>query len=681
MAYVIGIDIGGTFTDAVVLDAEAGEQTLSKAPTTPRDLKQGVLEAVRVAARHLNRPPREILGRTVKFAHGTTATTNALVQGRLVKVGLIATAGFEDQLIIMRAIGRVAGLTLTERLHFSQTDKPEPYQGRVLTPLNLGEAREAVQRLLNRGVQAIAIALLWSFKNPEHEQAIKRLIQEMVPELFVTASSEHFPVMGEYERTSTTAINCAIGPIMASYIQELELALQAEGLKVPLSIMTSAGGITTTEQAVRVAVTTIGSGPAAGVIASQYLAEAMGHRNVIVTDVGGTTFDVGLIVDGMPRIAPTATIRQYALLTPLIEVTSIGSGGGSVAWLDGTRLRVGPVSAGAEPGPACYGRGGEEPTVTDADLILGYINPEYFCGGEIRLQRELAEQAIRRRVAEPLFGGDLLKAAIGIREIIDSQMADLIRKVTVERGYDPKEFTMMAYGGAGPTHCVAYGKESGVQAIVVPIAAPAHSALGAAVSDMKHSFKVSRPHGFPVPPEVPSEVFGGLEREASLLLEREGIGPEATAFYRWVDMRYRRQVHELTVPVPGGRLGEAEIQQLAATFEELYQRLYGKGSAYSEAGIEVISYRVDAVGRVVKPDLRFAEEGPADPAAARKGSRAVYWGELGGFAETPIYDGDRLRPGHLVRGPAILEYYGTTVVVNPECRARIDGLRNAIIRW
>lgn len=693
--YIIGVDIGGTFTDVALLDGETGVPVRAKAPTTPSDLKQGVLDALEVAARRANLDLASILGASTRFVHGTTSTINALVTGNLATVGLLTTAGFEDHLIIMRGVGRHAGLAPAQRLHFSILDRPAPivprsltagiaervdYEGRILTPLDEDEARRAVRTLVEMGAKTLAVSLLWSFKNPKHEQRIKALAEELYPNVLVTLSSDYFPVIGEYERTSTTVINASIAPIIDSYVEELGKELGRRGLRCPLSIMTSAGGVTSVQNAKRLPVSTIGSGPAGGVIASKFIADALGFRNVIVTDVGGTTFDVGLIVDGEPRMALTSTVAKHALLNPLIDVTSIGSGGGSIAWVDMGRLRVGPHSAGSDPGPACYGRGGRLPAVTDADLVLGYINPDYFCGGEVRLERGLAEEAIREHVADPLFGGDVVKAAAGIRRVIDAQMGDLMRKVTIECGYDPKDFVVMAYGGAGPTHCLSYGRELGISTIIVPFLAESHSAFGAAVADLFRTYKLSDPQPTPVPAEKIAALFARTDEEVLQQFEADGVPRDRVTLRRWVEMRYRRQVHDIPVPFPSATPTDADVAQLIEAFEDAYRLLYGKESAYRVAGIDVMAFRTDGICHTAKPELARSMEGPSDPDHASKGSRPIYLMDRQAFAEVPIYDGTRLLPGNRVVGPAVIEHYGTTILLEPGSTAAVDAFGNTFLR-
>jgi N-methylhydantoinase A len=686
---VIGLDIGGTFTDLALLHAEGEDVLAVKVPTTPRDPWAGARAGLQAAAvaRGLGLP--ELLSRTVKLVHGTTLTSNVLFNRDGARVGLIATRGFGDQILIMRAKGRVAGLSLSERRHFRATRKPEPivdrpfiqevaeridHKGAVVTPLDLVEAEAAVECLVARGVEAIAVCLLWSFKNPGHERLLGDLIRSRHPEIFVSLSSELSPVVGEYERTATTALNCYVGPAIAGYLARLRAETQGAGLPAPPLILQSHGGAVHPDEVVPIQ--TVESGPAAGVLGAKFLADLLGVPNVIATDMGGTTFKVGLIRDGAWFAAPEAVIGQFEIQVPMVDVISIGAGGGSIAANDGGRLRVGPQSAGAEPGPACYGKGGELPTVTDADLALGYLNPSFFLGGDIRLDPARAVAAVRRHIAEPLFGGDVAAAALGIRRVADAQMADLIRKATIERGYDPREFVLMAYGGAGPAHCCAFAEEAGLDRAVVPFAATVYSALGAAVAEVRMSRKRSAPRYLPADPAAVAEVYGGLEAEVAAAMGRQGIPPTAVSFTRWVEMRYRRQMHVIRVPVPAGALDGAAVERVAAGFEALYARLYGASAAYREAGMEMITYGVEAAAKTHQPELPAPPPAGPDPMTARVGSRRVCWDARRGPEETPVYRGEDLRPGHAFRGPAIGEYRGTTLVVPAGWAAELDRYRN-----
>jgi N-methylhydantoinase A len=693
MGFIVGIDIGGTFTDAVAVNVATGRVLQAKTPTTPDDLTDGVIVAIDELAQGAGLQPQELLGQTVKFVHGTTQSSNIMFTWTGARTGLLATRGFGDQVLIMRAIGRVAGRSLSDRRHFRTMDKPPAivpkerirevaervdYKGDVLVALDLEDARQAIRELIDEGVDAIAIALLWSFRNPVHEKALAELVRDLAPGVHVTRSSEIAPVIGEYERTSTAVVNAYVSPLMVEYLGRLEARLGEAGLTRRPLILQASGGVTQVDHTVPV--NTIESGPAAGVVGAKLLADETGYQNLIATDVGGTTFKVSLLVDGEWSFAREAIINQYHLAVPMIDMVSIGSGGGSVAWIDsGQRLRIGPQSAGADPGPVSYGRGGTEPTVTDADVVLGFIDPNYFLGGRIRLDRQRAASAIQTRVADELFGGDLMRAAAGIRMVVDAQMSDLVRKATIERGHDPRDFALLAYGGAGPLHAASYGREIGVTHLVVPLTATVYSAWGAAASDLRHTFKDSFAFNLPGDPAIPGTRYDNLERQARELLRRQDVDESDIAIARWAEVRYRRQMHEVRIPVPTGTIDPSTLEAIGTAFEARYEALYGQGTAYREAGIEIVTFGVDAVGRTERPALpRFKPTG-AELQAARRSSRSVYWPELGRAVETAVFDGSRLEPEMGFNGPAIVEMPGTTVVVPDGDRAEIDEFLNILI--
>jgi N-methylhydantoinase A len=447
--------------------------------------------------------------------------------------------------------------------------------------------------------------------------------------------------------------------------------------------MQCGGGVMPAEDAARAPLLTLDSGPVGGLIATKYLAEAMGCPNIIATDMGGTSFDVGLIHDGLPVSSYVSVADQYRYFVPRLDIKSVGSGGGSVVWIDelsGT-LRVGPRSAGADPGPACYGRGGVEPTVTDADLLLGYLDPEYFLGGRIKLDRAAAELAISG-LAKALDRSPI-EVAAGVAKIVEFQMADLVRKVTIQKGYDPRDFVLFAYGGAGPVHAAVYARELGVQSLIVPLGdiCSVWSALGAASSDVLHIFDKVDILDSPFDPARVNANFAELEEKGLRLLRREEVPAGQIHLVRSVDMRYRAQIHQVEVSAPEGRLGVAELAELIDRFEERYELLYGKGSGYRSAGVQIESFRVRAIGRTAKPAIverPLVEARP--PAAAAAGRRDVFWAEADGWASTPVYYGTRLQPGNVIAGPAIVQVPDTTIVVHPGQEATVDGFGNFLIR-
>jgi N-methylhydantoinase A len=692
--FVIGIDIGGTFTDGVAVDLNTNKVVSAKLPTTSGNPFQAVSKVLDELAQGFGTTSPELLSRTAKFAHGTTLTSNVLLERRGARTALIATQGFGDSILMMSGKGRVAGLSLSERRHFRATNKPDPivprdhivevpervdYAGDIVVPLAPDAVKRAVSRLSELDVESCAVALLWSFRNQQHEGLVTKAIKEAFPSMFVTASSDVAPLLGEYERTATAVVNAYVGPAVSDYLETVENSLRRMGLQSPLLVLQASGGVA--EASETEPVNTIESGPAAGVVGSVHLLSALGYENAIATDVGGTTFKVTVVREGEPTLTTETVLGQYSLLIPMVDVVSIGAGGGSIAWLDGTRLRVGPKSAGSDPGPACYGWGGKDPTVTDADLVLGFLNADYFLGGQMSLSMDRAHQAIRDGIANPLFGGDVVAAAAGIREVIDTKMADLIRKATLERGHDPREFVLLAYGGAGPVHCGTYAAELGCPSFVVPSEATVYSALGAAVSDLHHSFLVSRPGPAPGDPGGIRSDVQRLEERAVETLRREGIKDENIRLSRWAGMRYLRQFFELRIPVDVDAidLDEAVLQALVGEFEREYERRYGPGAGHGEERVEYIRFGIDAIGETEKPRLPELPLEGYDADHALKTKRPVYWRESKDMVDTRVYSGPGLKAGNVVEGPAVIEHVGTTIAVHPGQRATIDEHLNAVI--
>jgi N-methylhydantoinase A len=698
MLYV-GVDIGGTFTDLVVMD-EAGTVVTNKALTTPHALEQGVFSALQLVADERRESLEEFLAQVGAFGHGTTQATNALIERKGAATGLITTLGFGDTLFVQRLLGFTAGVP-SERLGwYSKRRYPDPIVprslvrevpervdqgGHVLLELDEDATRRAVSELLDAGVQALAVCLLWSFRNPAHERRVAEIVRELDPrgEVFLSLSSRVSPVIGEYERTATTVLNSYLGPVVQRYLERLEGSLRERGFTGVFSVLNSIGGVMGAREAAERAVLLLASGPTGGVIGSRYLAEELGHRNVITTDMGGTSFDVGLILDGRPLVSGVTEVGRYHVSAPMVDITAVGSGGGSIASVTDGLIAVGPESAGAYPGPVCYGRGGTRATVTDANVVLGIVDPDHFLGGRMRLDRDAAARAIEQQIATPL-GLDVLEAAAGVRRIVDAQMADTLRELTIGRGHDPRDFVLYAYGGAGPMHCAGYGAELGVEKIIVPATSMAQSAYGALASDIHHSAERSfllRGGGGPLPGwdgiehEVLEEQFQQLEAQCRDALARYGIGEADGELSRSVDMRYRRQTHELIIPVASGRVDADAVRELVERFEATYEDTYGKGAGFREAGVEITTFRVDAVGRTRKPRL------PQAPARTngRRRQRPVYDAAAGALVAAEILDWTSLAVGESVVGPAVLEHPTTTVYVTAGQQAAVDAHGNLII--
>ena len=691
MSYYCGVDIGGTFTDCVLVD-DGGTITLAKVPSTPQDFSQGFLDAIAAAAAQRGLGPSEVFGQIELLLHGTTVGTNVLVQMRGARTGLITTRGHRDALIMMRSYGRSAGLPIEKLLHVSRHRKPDPivppelikevservdWAGDVFLPLNEEEARQAVAELVAEGVEGIAISFLWGFVNSDHERRVKEIVKELAPDLFVSCAHELIAKPGEYERTAAAAINCYVGPSTSRYVQRLDDATRERGYRQPLLIMQAAGGVVPAADVADAPLFTIGSGPVGGVTGAKFLADVLGHEDVIACDMGGTSFDVGLLHDGQPIASSETVINQYTFYMPRLLIESIGAGGGSIIWVDeqSQTLRVGPESAGADPGPACYGRGGDRPTITDANLLLGRYNPDNFLGGKMTLDIEAAERALRS-VCEPL-GMDPVEAAAGAVRIVEFQMADLMRQMTVEQGLDPREFVVYAYGGAGAAHAAVFARELGCSEVVVPLGdlASTWSALGVMSSDVLHIYEHAELVSSPFAAARWNEIFSGLEDRARAQLRAEGFADDAIEFSRQADMKFSLQIHHVDVPVPSGALTDADMGQQIETFIERYEAIYGKGSAFTGAGVQAGVFRVSGRGTIRTPALpRLEPTGRVEPV----GARDVYW-ESDGFRRTDIYDGAALGPGADLTGPAIVEMSVTTVVVQPGQSARVDDYGSFVI--
>lgn len=698
MGYFIQTDTGGTFTDTVLIDDE-GTVTIGKRPSTPPEFVQGVVDSHSDAAAKRGLSRESVLSEAEAFAYGTTIVTNAITTGQAGNAGLIMTRGFADTLSIARATSRTNGFTADGLRKYAERRKPAQlvprtrrmikevderidYKGEVIAVLDEESVRAAVRELVADGATAIAVSLLWSFRNDAHEKRVREIIGEIAPDVPVTLSSEVAPKLGEYQRTAATAYNAAMTPVAVNHLRRLEETMTDGGLgDGRMLVMQGNGGLDRAATVQTLPVNLIGSGPTGGVLGAQVLADAMGMRNVICTDVGGTTFDVGLVVDGSPLLTPTTIVHQHELFVPVVDVVSIGAGGGSIAHVDPLvgRLEVGPASAGARPGPACYGQGGQHPTVTDADVILGFIDPETFLGGNMRLDVEGARAAIDEYVASPL-GLSVEEAAASIAEIADHHMADLVRQMTVERGHDPREFSVFLFGGGGPLHGTAYASQLGARSMVVPGGelASVFSAWGMAGADIHHTHELSHPVPAPFPPDVVAKVFSELEQRAAERLTDDGVPESSRVFERYAELRYGTQVHEVTVPVPGGPVTEESMAQVAAAFEQRYEQLFGKASAFAAAGIEWMNFRVQSYGIRRKPGIK---EQPVTPGAKAEptGNRKVYWYEERGARDTAIFSAEAMRPGVVVFGPAVIELPTTTVAVRPGQRLEVDGFGNYVI--
>ena len=690
MSYLVGIDIGGTFTDCAIVDA-AGKLLTTKVPSTPPDFARGMMDALDAGAAALGVTLQRFCRDIDFLSHGTTVGTNTIIQKRGAKVGLITTRGHEDAIHIMRGSRGYGGRDIRKVVHFPETAKPAPIVpkrlirgiservdcfGEIVVALNVKEAETAIRELLAEGAEAIAICFLWSFRNPAHELQVKRLVEEIKPGVFVTCSVDIAPKWGEYERVTATALNAYLGPVMVGYLQKLNSSLKDLGYAHGLQITQCGGGTVPVARAGEAPLLTLDSGPVSGVTASMFLGAAMGEPNVITTDMGGTSFDVAIIHGGKPAYSFISNTDQYEYFLPKIDLQAIGAGGGSLARAhpETRTLTVGPDSAGAFPGPVCYGRGGKVPTVTDAQLVLGYLDPENFAGGRMKLDRDAAFREISSLGKS--IGLSPLATAAGICRIVELNMADIIRKVTVEKGYDPREFTLFAFGGAGPAHAGVFARELGVRKVVIPQrkAASTWCAFGAAAADVLHIFEHTEIMALPVAAKRINQNLDILRGRASKLMKEEGISQARQRFEFSLDVRHKGQINEVEVPLPWSELPAAYEPALRRLFVARYEKLYGRGSALPGATLETVVCRLRARALTPRPRLLKARKASSRiPAQALRKPRVIQWSAP---RRTPVYDGEKLVAGNRVRGPAIVETADTTVVVHPGSRLRVDALGN-----
>lgn len=692
MAYYIGTDIGGTFTDCVVLD-DQGNIVVSKSPSTPPDFADGLMNSLLDAASQLGLPLSGLLEKARLFPHGCTVATNTLINQSGAKVGVITTKGFEETLYIMRGSAYCQGLPVEDWYHKPQNERPFEMvsltdivgvteridkTGEEIVALNEEEVRKAADFLVReRECKAVMIGFLWSFLNSSHEDRAREIIEAAFPGIRVNSSSEVVALIGEYERFSTAVLNCYLRPEVEKYVRDLDARLLSGGLASPFLIMQAHGGLIPWESAAHRAVSMLQSGPAGGVIAGKTAAGLTGSRNLITADMGGTSFDISLIIEGNPRFTTRSYHSRHVAATPMIDIESIGAGGGSIAYIEGNVCKVGPRSAGADPGPACYAKGGKEPTVTDANLVLGYLNPDYFLGGKMKLDVGAARRAIAERIAAPL-GLDLEAAAYGIHRIVNAHMSDAIRFHVLHRGYDPRDFDLLLFGGATPVHAVGIGEDLEVKSIIIPLAgiATVLSAFGIVNSDIVRTYSAST--ALPLVPgsmETLEAQYRNLEERGLAKLAADGFGKEDVLLRRVASIRYHLQLTEVDVDLSGEPLDAASTEGIIERFDCRYAELYGKNAGYKEAGRDVISQMVRAIARTPKVRLREEEQDADSFAAMLKGRRGVYFPDVG-FTPADIYDGDRLPAHSRIIGPAVLEMVGTTVLVPRRYHAELDGYRN-----
>lgn len=682
MAWRIGVDSGGTFTDVCLFDDETGELRIWKVSSTPVDPSEGIARGLEEGLQTVGAGAQDVSF----LGHGTTVATNALIELRGVKTGLIVTNGFRDLLEI--------GRQKRPNLYDMMAEKPETLvsrdlrvgvperlraDGSVDVALDEEAARRAIRAMKADGVKALAICFIYGFLNTEHEARVLTIATEEFPEAFISASHRVAPEFREFERMSTTVVNAYLGPIMQSYIHRLQNRLNDLGLKIAPQLTQSNGGVIGFDTAAALPVRTVLSGPSTGVVAAQAIAKAAGFPNVITFDVGGTSSDVALLHDGVCGLTGEAMVHGYPIKAPMLDIHTVGAGGGSIASVDlGGLLKVGPRSAGADPGPVCYGKGNTEPTVTDANIVLQTLNPVEILGGRMKVQRDLAVAAVQR-LADQL-GLSVMETAQGIISVVTANMAKAIRVISVQRGYDPRDYALMAFGGAGPLHAARLAQALDMKEVIVPLTPGTLCALGLLLTDLRADFAVSRVTALEVA-AVPTleDGYASLAAQAADWFATDNIPAERQVLTHTADLRYMGQNYELSVRLPAGPVTSDTITALREGFEAAHRQRFGF-IAEGEA-IQLVTMRTEAAGRVAKAKLAERDEGGPDASGAIIDTRQVWMPEAGDFVEAKVYARDRLAPGHRFKGPAIVEQMDATTVVLPGMTARVDRFLNIILEF
>lgn len=682
MRYMVGVDVGGTFTDVTLVDTQTGAIVNHKVPSTPDDPSRAIMTGVEQILEMNGVPVAEVR----YLAHGTTVATNSLIERKGALTGLLVTEGFRDLL----EIGRQTRPSLYDLFE----EKPESVipghlrleveerlysDGSERKPLHKESLCAAIDQLKREGVQAIAVCFLFSYLNPEHEKQTVEEIRRLYPEAYVSASHQVVPEFREYARLSTTALNAYLGPVMQTYMENFQQSVRKAGIPVDPYITQSNGGIISIQESVANPIRTAVSGPAAGVVAAAHLAELTGYKNMITFDMGGTSADFSLIENGEPKISMEREVEGFPARIPMLDIHACGAGGGSIAWLDaGGALKVGPESAGSMPGPAAYGRGGTRPTVTDANAILGRLNPDGILGGRMALDVEASKRVVKEHICDKT-NLSLMEATMGILSVVNANMTRAIRLISVEKGYDPREFTLVSFGGGGGLHCGALARELGIPRILVPPSPGTFCSLGLLVTDVRSDYvRSSLLESCADSLGAIRELYQEMVKEGAVMLEKERI-PEANRRYvLGLDLRFKGQNYELTVPVEWNELNGEGLQGILDRFHKQHEKNYG----YSNRSgvIEFVNYRVTALGELPKATLRREEE--AEGRAVQPISyREVYFSETNrpDYYRTAIYQRSGLQPGDRIAGPAIIEQMDSTILLLPGQTMRVDAYRNLVI--
>lgn len=682
MTWRIGVDSGGTFTDVCLFNESTGRIEIWKVSSTPDDPSRGIAQGVEEGLARIQAGPRDV----GYFGHGTTVGTNALIQHRGAATGLITTDGFRDLLEI--------GRQKRPELYDLQADKapvliardlrlevPERVRqdGSVETALDEQAVREAARALRESGVKAIAICFLYGFIRPAHEETARRIVLEEYPDAFVSTSHEVAPEFREYERMSTVAVNAYLGPVMQRYIHRLAERLSQLGLTATPHLTQSNGGVIGFDQAARLPVRTVLSGPSTGVVAAQAIGRQVGLENLITFDMGGTSSDVALLQNGQCQLASEAVVHGYPIKAPMLDIHTVGAGGGSIAHVDnGGLLKVGPRSAGADPGPVCYGRGNTEPTVTDANVVLQTLNPTHLLAGRMAIDQQLAREAIARVAGQ--LGMDTMATAQGILSVVTANMARAIRVISVQRGHDPRDYTLVAFGGAGPLHAARLAKELEISRVLVPRTPGILCATGLLLTDLRADFASTQLRRLDTQAiDALNDAFAVLHAQADHWFREEAIAAADRRLARSLDLRYVGQNYEISVALPDGPVTAATLAAVADRFAEEHRRLYG--FAAEGEPIQLVTCRAGATGVVHKAEFQARADAGPDASGAIIGQRRVWMPEQGDFVDCPVYDRARLDAGNRLTGPAIIEQMDTTTVVLPGMTAHVEPFLNLILEF
>lgn len=679
MEYKIGIDVGGTFTD-FLLSSIDGYSEVYKVLSTPEDPSIGLLNGLSEMAENKQLPLSEFIKQVTTIVHGTTVTTNAVLTRKGSRTGLLTTKGLRDALEMRRGIreeqynNRYTNVEpLVPRYLRYPVEERLDYQGNELTKLNDTDISEAIRLFKQEKVKAVAICFMNSFANPEHETKAAEMIKRQFPDAYLTVSSIFLPSIRFYDRISTTVLNSYVGPILRNYLSSLVEKLADIGFKGILLIMQSNGGVISPQFAQENAAVTLLSGPAAGPVAGIEYTAIHDYDDCITVDMGGTSFDAALIKDKTPLVTTEGEIERLRLALPMLGIVTIGAGGGSIGWVDkGGLLRMGPQSAGSKPGPACYNLGGELPTCTDANLILGYLDKDFFAGGKIPLSYEKAEKAIKENIADKLNMG-VQEAAAGMYQVINVNMASGVREVSVKRGHDPREFPLVVAGGAGPVHAGMIARELEIPVMIIPKESSIFCAAGMLMSDLKHNFvRTYSTLLNNMDKDKFRTIFEEMENEATTLLKEELIPEESMEFIYSLDMRYLKQYHEMNVIITREEIQSFDLNSIASKFHPEHNRLYGYSLEKEETPIELINIRLQSIGKTQKPKFREEDYQGEDPTRAFKKERKVWLPLKRLFEQVPVYDGAKLKYGNKVEGPAIIEQVNTTTFVTPDYNVLCD---------